>query len=251
MAQSQRGITAVLPAPVGRLKFVGGWPEIYVLRISALLLPFVVLALETSARFNTVRTLQWRRVDFAGKCLKWGKDKTPAGTGRIVPLNPRALESHSGLSNSPIGDRSILFFRLRSALASPPGTTVYETDPTRPIGDIKESWESAKKRTRRHCPRCEGVLADKPKPEEGYSCIECRAELEELPAGLVDVRFHDLRHTAVWRMIAARIPLPIIAKITGWSHSTIAEMAKRYGHFEIEELAESRRNHQQQAGDCF
>ena len=52
----------------------------------------------------------------------------------------------------------------------------------------------------------------------------------------MDVRFHDLRHTAVSRMIAARIPLPIIAKITGWTHSTIAEMAKRYGHFEMEEL---------------
>lgn len=52
----------------------------------------------------------------------------------------------------------------------------------------------------------------------------------------MDVRFHDLRHTAVSRMIAARIPLPMIAKITGWSHSTIAEMARRYGHFEMEEL---------------
>ena len=28
-------------------------------------------------------------------------------------------------------------------------------------------------------------------------------------------RFHDLRHTAVSRMIAARVPLPIIAKIVG------------------------------------
>jgi integrase len=52
----------------------------------------------------------------------------------------------------------------------------------------------------------------------------------------VNLRFHDLRHTAVSRMIVARIPLPIVAKITGWSHSTIAEMAQRYGHFEMEEL---------------
>lgn len=42
-------------------------------------MPFVVLALETGARFNTVRTLQWRRVDFGGRCLKWGKDKRPSG----------------------------------------------------------------------------------------------------------------------------------------------------------------------------
>lgn len=37
-------------------------------------------------------------------------------------------------------------------------------------------------------------------------------------------------------MIAARVPLPIIAKIVGWSASTMAKMAARYGHFGIEEL---------------
>jgi integrase len=213
---------------------------------SRLLLPFAVLALETGARFNTVRTLQWRRVDFAGRCLKWGKDKTPSGTGRIVPLNPRALEilkfwAQQFPDQQPehyvfpfekcggAGKEDTFGFTARA--------TVYKTDPTRPIGDIKESWESAKRRTRRHCPQCKtGILADKPKPDKGYICLECHTETEELPAGLVDVRFHDLRHTAVSRMIAARIPLPIIAKITGWSHNTIAEMAKRYGHFEMEEL---------------
>jgi integrase len=213
---------------------------------SRLLLPFVVLALETGARFNTVRTLQWCRVDFVARCLKWGKDKTPSGTGRIVPLNPRALEilkfwSQQFPDRRP--DHYVFPFEKcggagkEDAFGFTAGATVYKTDPTKPIGDIKVSWESAKKRTRRHCPQCKiGVLADKPKPDKTYVCLECHAENQELPAGLVDVRFHDLRHTAVSRMIAARIPLPIIAKITGWSHSTIAEMARRYGHFEMEEL---------------
>ena len=67
-------------------------------------------------------------------------------------------------------------------------------------------------------------------------CVTCNWETPELPVGLVAVRFHDLRHTAVSRMIAARIPLPIIAKIVGWSASTMAKMAARYGHFGIEEL---------------
>jgi hypothetical protein len=34
------------------------------------------------------------------------------------------------------------------------GAIVYDTDPSQPIGDIKEAWEGAKKRTRRHCPKC-------------------------------------------------------------------------------------------------
>lgn len=117
---------------------------------------------------------------------------------------------------------------------------VYATDPLKPIGDIKEAWESAKKRTRRHCPKCKGgILADKSKPEKGYVCIECEFEVAELPPGLIMVRFHDLRHSAVSRMIAARVPLPMIAKIVGWSAGTMAKMAARYGHFGIEELRDA------------
>jgi hypothetical protein len=37
-------------------------------------------------------------------------------------------------------------------------------------------------------------------------------------------------------MIAARIPLPIIAKIVGWSAGTLAKMSARYGHFSVEEM---------------
>jgi len=77
---------------------------------------------------------------------------------------------------------------------------------------------------------------DKPKPAVGYVCDACHWESLELPVGLVGVRFHDLRHTAVSRMIAARVPLPIIAKIVGLSAGTMAKMAARYGHFGIEEL---------------
>jgi ribosomal protein S27AE len=96
---------------------------------------------------------------------------------------------------------------------------------------------SNRKRTRRHCPQCKtGILADKQKPEEGYACIECHFETEELPAGLTGVRFHDLRHTAVSRMIAAGVPLPLIGRIVGWAPSTLAKMAARYGHWGTEEL---------------
>lgn len=37
-------------------------------------------------------------------------------------------------------------------------------------------------------------------------------------------------------MIAARVPLPIIAKIVGWSDGTMAKMVAANGHFGIEEL---------------
>jgi integrase len=57
------------------------------------LVPFVTLALETGARYNVIRTLQWGSVDIENRCLKWGKDKTTAGTGRVIPLTARGASS--------------------------------------------------------------------------------------------------------------------------------------------------------------
>ena len=179
------------------------------------------------------------------RCLKFGKDKTPSGTGRTVPLNPRALETLKFWAAAfPNREPEHYVFPLEKCRQAGTderfgftGPVLFDTDPSKPIGDIKEAWEGAKKRTQRHCPECKtGTLADKPKPQKGYACLECGHELNELPAGLAAVRFHDLRHSAVSRMIAARVPLPIIAKIVGWSAGTTAKMAARYGHFSVEEL---------------
>ena len=49
-------------------------------------------------------------------------------------------------------------------------------------------------------------------------------------------RFHYLRHTAVSRMLNAGIPIAKVAKIVGWSTSTMVLMAARYGHFSLNEL---------------
>ena len=212
---------------------------------SRLLLPFVTLALETGARYNTIRGLQWRDLNFADRYLQFGHDKTKAGTGRKVPLNPRALEMLKfWASTFPDRKPEHYVFPLEKCHQSGTdetfgftGPVVYDTDPSQPIGDVKVAWEGAKRRTRRHCPNCKsGILADKPKPDAGCVCTECEAELQELPAGLVSVRFHDLRHSAVSRMVAARVPLPIIAKIVGWSAGTMAKMVARYGHFALDEL---------------
>lgn len=46
----------------------------------------------------------------------------------------------------------------------------------------------------------------------------------------IQMRFHDLRHTAVTRMLRAGTPLTTVAAIVGWSPSTMYLMAKRYAH---------------------
>jgi len=73
-----------------------------------------------------------------------------------------------------------------------PGT--YDVDPTQPIGSWKTAWKNARK------------------------------------AAQVACRFHDLRHSAVTRLLEAGVSFPIVASLLGWSPSTTTKMAKRYGH---------------------
>jgi integrase len=91
----------------------------------------------------------------------------------------------------------------------------YNSDPTKPIGSIKEAWEAAKLRAAR-------ILKGEP---------DSTAKVAPLPC-----RFHDLRHTAVSRMLNAGVPIAKVAKIVGWSTATMVRMAARYGHFTLDEL---------------
>jgi integrase len=212
---------------------------------SRILRPFVLISIETGARYGTIRCLQWRNVDFENRCLTFGKDKTRAGSGRTIPLTPRAMEmlwfwAQSFPERKPA---DFVFPHERYGASGTDeifgftGATVYDTDPTRPTGSVKVAWEHARQRTRYHCPQCtDGRLTKNPKPCTGYTCANCHWKTAELPQGLNKIRLHDLRHTGVSRMIAARIPLPIVGKLVGWSAGTLAKMAARYGHFGIEEM---------------
>jgi integrase len=93
--------------------------------------------------------------------------------------------------------------------------------PTKPIGSIKEAWEAAKLRAGRIL---KGV-ADETQSREKIAPLVCR--------------FHDLRHTAVSRMLNAGIPIAKVAKIAGWSPATMVRMASRYGHFTLNELRDA------------
>jgi len=214
--------------------------------VARCLVTFVVLLLETGARLNTIRTLLWSQVDFERRKLKIGKDKTKAGTGREVPLSSRALETLKMWAEQfPERKPShYVFPSEKYGLHGQQGTfggevKMYSYDPRQPVVTIKTAWQSAKKRTQRHCPVCKtGILADQEKPRTGFYCIDCHFKTDELPEPL-KVRFHDLRHTAVSRMVAAGVPLTVIARIVGWSKSTLAAMVTRYSHPDFEEMREA------------
>jgi integrase len=125
------------------------------------------------------------------------------GTGRIIPLNRRALETLKlWAQRFPNHEPEHYVFPAERYGASGDvfAATVYATDPTKPVASIKEAWEGAKERA-------------------GLKC-----------------RFHDLKHTAVSRMLDAGVPITKIAKIVGWSPATMVRMSARYGHFGLEDL---------------
>lgn len=156
------------------------------------LAPFVVLALETAARYTTIRLLQWKNVNLDDRCLQWGKDKTKAGSRRIIPLNTRAadtLRAWAAAFPDRLPDHYVF-----------PTETGRVLDPTMPIIDNKTAWRTAQKRAKVKC------------------------------------RFHDLRHTAVSRMLNGGAPMAKVAKIVGWSPSTTVKMVQRYGHFSLDQM---------------
>jgi integrase len=160
------------------------------------LYPAVLIALNTCMRYSELRLLRWGQIDLKSCTLTVGQSKTEAGTGRLLPLNDRAvaiLGFWAGLF--PEREPAHFVFPAERYGASGDGKPVtYDTDPTKPIGRWKEAWESAK--------TCAGV-----------SC-----------------RFHDLRHTGCTRMLEAGVPFSVVATIMGWSPSTTVRMSRRYGH---------------------
>jgi integrase len=185
---------------------------------------FVTLAIETGARYGVIRTLQWGNVDLENRCLKWGKDKTASGTGRIVPLSQRAFAAVSfWATHFPERKPEHYVFPAEryGAGGDEFSPKAYNVDPSKPIRSIKKAWEAARLRAAR-------ILNG---DVEETAETDSTSKVEPLAC-----RFHDLRHTAVSRMLNAGIPLAKIAKIVGWSNSTMVLMAARYGHFSLNDL---------------
>jgi integrase len=185
------------------------------------LVPFVTLAIETGARYGVVRTLQWGSIDFENRCLRWGKDKTVSGTGRMIPLSQRAIATLSFWATH-FPERKPEHYVFPAERYGAAGdqfcAKAYNTNPSQPIGSIKEAWEGAKVKAAK-------ILKGMPESTESKEKISA-----------LTCRFHDLRHTAVSRMLNAGIPIAKVAKIVGWSPATMVRMAARYGHFSLDEL---------------
>lgn len=185
------------------------------------LFPLVVLAIETGARFNTLRMLQWGNVDFTERSVRFGKDKTKAGTGRVVPLNQRSNETLIFWANN-FPERKPTDYVFPSELYGLSGeegylsgkSGPYSVDVTRPMGSWKTAWNTARKPA--------GAILAGDAVKEDSPRLNCR--------------FHDLRHTCISRMINGGVSITKVAKLVGWQPSTMVAMAGKYGHHGLEDL---------------
>ena len=161
------------------------------------LLLAVTLALSTGLRLDELRWLRWKQIDFDNRALRVGQSKTPSGTGRAVHLNQRAFSALLTWAREfPSRKQSHFVFPSERVGFSTDAEIpeVFDTNPAKPITSWKTAWISAKAR----------------------AGVECR--------------FHDLRHTAVTRLLEAGQPFAVVADIMGWSAATAVRMARRYGH---------------------
>jgi integrase len=152
---------------------------------------------QTGLRHDEIRLLRWKQVDFTHSAIAVGKANTIHSTGRVVPLNQRALATiREWAQQFPKRKRDHYVFPTERVGFSGNDEIpqVFDTDPTTPITSWKTAWETAK-------------------TAAGVTC-----------------RFHDLRHTTVTRLLERGAPFATVATIMGWSAGTAMRMAKRYSH---------------------
>jgi integrase len=136
-----------------------------------------------------------------------GKSKTKYGSGRFIPLNRRATEAlRLWAERFPDRKPEDYVFAHEKVTAPKKGEiepSVYDRDPSKPTKGWKNAWTRARKR-----------------------------------AGIW-VRFHDIRHTAVTKMVRGGIPLPVIGALLGWSAATLTLMIRRYAHVNNESFRQA------------
>jgi integrase len=162
------------------------------------LYPVIMLAINTGMRANEIRGLKWEQVDFLAKSLTVGKSKTVAGTGRVIPLNPRAVAvlSHwRGLFAGAEPEHYVFPHEKYGLAGNDRKLCAYEIIPTEPMHRWKVAWESARK------------------------------------AAKVICRFHDLRHTFISRLAESQASDSTVMALAG--HVSRA-MMERYSHIRME-----------------
>jgi integrase len=164
---------------------------------SRVLHPAVNLGLYGGMRRGEVRSLQWRNIDLEKAFLSVGKSKTTYGENRIIPLIGPALQVMEDWA-ARFPNRLPNHYVFPAERYTAEVGRVFCSNPNKPMGSWKNAWRAACRRAK------------------------------------VCLRFHDLRHTTVTRLLEAGCTLEQIAPIMGWSGATMYEMSLIYSEWSLE-----------------
>ncbi|MFL7904151.1 tyrosine-type recombinase/integrase [Azospirillum argentinense] len=184
----------------------------------------VRLLVFTGCRLNEIVTLQWDHVDLANGCLRLPDSKTGA---KLVHLNAPARDVLMNLPRVPDNPYVIagsgegkylqgmekIWQRVRNQATVILWAAAPESAPGKLVMDLRERLK--------RLPTYTEIIA-----EAGKMGLK-------LPAGLTDVRLHDLRHSFASVGAAAGMALPIIGKLLG---HTQAATTHRYAHLSADPL---------------
>jgi integrase len=162
------------------------------------LYPVILLAINTGMRSNEIRLLTWEQVDFMAKSLVVGKSKTAAGSGRIIPLNQRAIATLThwrSLFPNPQPKHFVFPAEKYGLAGNDRKLCSYAIDPSMPMLRWKVGWEAAREKAKVSC------------------------------------RFHDLRRTFISRLAESQASDSTVMALAG--HVSRA-MMERYSHIRME-----------------
>jgi integrase len=158
----------------------------------------MTLLRNTGMRVSELRTMRWRQVDFLGRPVRVGKAKTKSSEGRLIPLNEtayRTLQEWRGRFPDPRPE-DYIFPSERYGLSGEGGhksgkVSVYDVDPSKPIGSWKVAWTACRKTA-------------------GVTC-----------------RLHDFRHSFVSALAEAQVADSTLMSLTGHMSK---RMIEHYSH---------------------
>jgi integrase len=123
---------------------------------SPVLLPLLLLSLDTGMRAGEVRALRlrdlrltWDKCQVTSGEVIVSKSKTAAGTGRLIPLSKRICASLTlwiGYFASAAPDSFLFPFHQVGIAGDSRAVTVYDADLQRPMGSWRKAWLEASKR---------------------------------------------------------------------------------------------------------
>lgn len=146
----------------------------------------IVLAVNTTMRSAELKNLRWRDIDLLSCTIIVRRSKTEAGQ-RVIPMNEDARAANLSLRK---GAQALAADAPEDFLF--PACESGSMDPHKPQKSWRTAWRSLTRSIQCHACSCW--------QNSGAVCRykACRADISGIESPTAGLRFHDLRHTAIY-----------------------------------------------------